>query len=181
MTQKSVKIESRSVRRTERTGEALAKLLKPGDTVLLDGNLGVGKTAFVRGLCRGLGIGSGVTSPTFALMNVYGGVFPDGTPCETVHCDAYRLGSREDLYDIGFYDFDENSVRIVEWAGNVFASSGKGPDSIGDAEREKILEESGENCFYVYIKRRDDIAANRREITVMTSGTRGDRLADIIH
>ena len=113
MTQKSVKIESRSVRRTERTGEALAKLLKPGDTVLLDGNLGAGKTAFVRGLCRGLGIGSGVTSPTFALMNVYEGVFPDGTPCETVHCDAYRLGSREDLYDIGFYDFDENSVRIV--------------------------------------------------------------------
>jgi tRNA threonylcarbamoyladenosine biosynthesis protein TsaE len=94
---------------TERYGEALAALLRPGDTVWLYGDLGAGKTAFARGLSRGLGVTDRVTSPTYALNNVYKGTVT------VAHYDAYRLEGFDDLVGAGWDEY-ESGVRIVEWA-----------------------------------------------------------------
>jgi tRNA threonylcarbamoyladenosine biosynthesis protein TsaE len=100
---------SKSVTDTEKYGEDLAKLLRPGDAVWLYGDLGAGKTAFTRGLVRGLGVTERVTSPTYALINVYSG---DVT---VAHYDAYRLESFDDLVGAGWDEY-ETAVRVVEWS-----------------------------------------------------------------
>ena len=100
---------SRSVADTEEYGEALAPLLCPGDTVWLYGGLGAGKTALVRGLARGLGVTERVTSPTYAILNVYRG------SCPVAHYDAYRLDGFDDLLGAGWDEYEE-AVRVVEWA-----------------------------------------------------------------
>jgi tRNA threonylcarbamoyladenosine biosynthesis protein TsaE len=94
---------------TEQYGENLARLLKAGDTVWLYGDLGAGKTALVRGLARGLGVTGRVTSPTYALINFYGGSLP------IAHYDAYRLEGFDDLVGAGWDEY-ETAVRAVEWA-----------------------------------------------------------------
>ena len=94
---------------TERYGEALARLLRAGDTVWLYGDLGAGKTALVRGLARGLGVTERVTSPTYAILNVYTG------RVEVAHYDAYRLDGFDDLPGAGWDEYEE-AVRVVEWA-----------------------------------------------------------------
>ena len=99
-------LKSRSVEDTERYGEELGRLLRSGDTVWLYGELGAGKTAFSRGLARGLGITSPITSPTYAVANEYDGF---------THVDAYRLSGLDELYGAGF-DEDAPGVRAVEWA-----------------------------------------------------------------
>ena len=92
--------QSYSAAETEAAAEQLAAKLKPGDIVFLIGGLGAGKTAFVRGLTRGLGIQNTVQSPTFTIVNEYrSGPFP------LFHFDLYRLDSEEALYDIGFEDY----------------------------------------------------------------------------
>ncbi|MDR1669425.1 MAG: tRNA (adenosine(37)-N6)-threonylcarbamoyltransferase complex ATPase subunit type 1 TsaE [Oscillospiraceae bacterium] len=92
---------------TERLGAELARLLRAGDTVWLYGELGAGKTAFTRGLARGLGITEQVTSPTYAIANEYAGAL--------THIDAYRLSGPDELYGAGF-DEDAPGIRVVEWA-----------------------------------------------------------------
>lgn len=96
---------------TERAGEELAERLRPGDVVGLSGALGAGKTCFIRGLCRGLGVTQTVSSPTFVLVNHYAGRVP------VHHVDAYRTGSLTELIDIGFDELvSGEGVTIVEWA-----------------------------------------------------------------
>ena len=105
-------ILSNSPRETEQAGEELARLLEPGEIVAFRGGLGMGKTAFTRGLARGLGCADEATSPTFTLMNEY-----RGGRVNLCHLDAYRLESTEELLDIGFYDYlDAGWAAAVEWS-----------------------------------------------------------------
>ena len=100
---------------TERIGEALGRIIPAGTIIAYRGNLGAGKTAFTRGLARGLGYTEAVTSPTYTIVNEYlGGRLP------LFHFDMYRLASADDLWDIGWEDYlDRNGVCAVEWSENV--------------------------------------------------------------
>ena len=102
---------SHSETETEAAGHALAAKLRPGDVVAYRGDLGAGKTAFTRGLARGLGCHGRVTSPTFTIVNEYEG------PTPLFHFDLYRLGGEEELWDIGWEDYlARNGVCAVEWS-----------------------------------------------------------------
>jgi tRNA threonylcarbamoyladenosine biosynthesis protein TsaE len=107
--------ETNSPAQTEAVGEALAKVLHPGTVIAYRGDLGAGKTAFTRGLARGLGCDDMVTSPTYTIVNEYlSGRLP------LFHFDMYRLRSAEDLWDIGWEDYlDRGGVCAVEWSENV--------------------------------------------------------------
>ena len=95
-------------------GAALGRMLDAGAVVALYGGLGVGKTAFIRGLAAGLGITSSVTSPTFTIVNEYPGVIP------LFHFDMYRLENENELFDIGWDDYLESGgVCAVEWSEKV--------------------------------------------------------------
>ena len=100
---------------TEEVGAALGNIIKPGTVIAYRGDLGAGKTAFTRGLARGLGSSEMVTSPTYTIVNEYlGGRMP------LFHFDMYRLASSDDLWDIGWEDYlDRNGVCAVEWSENV--------------------------------------------------------------
>ena len=100
---------------TEALGEKLGRLLRPGTVLAYLGDLGAGKTAFTRGLARGLGCRETVTSPTYTIVNEYlGGRLP------LFHFDMYRLTSSDDLWDIGWEDYlDRQGVCAVEWSENV--------------------------------------------------------------
>ena len=100
---------------TERIGERLAKALRPGTILAYEGDLGAGKTAFTRGLARGLGAADMVTSPTYTIVNEYlSGTMP------LFHFDMYRLTSSDDLWDIGWDDYlERGGVCAVEWSENV--------------------------------------------------------------
>ena len=100
---------------TEAVGAALGKILTPGTIVAYRGDLGAGKTAFTRGLARGLGYTEAVTSPTYTIVNEYlGGRLP------LFHFDMYRLQSSDDLWGIGWDDYlDRCGICAVEWSENV--------------------------------------------------------------
>ena len=129
---------------TEKVGAALGKILTPGTVLAYRGDLGAGKTAFTRGLARGLGYGEPVTSPTYTIVNEYlGGRLP------LFHFDMYRLRSSDDLWDIGWDDYlERGGVCAVEWSENV-------DDAMEDAiyitieklgeEARRITIEGGEN------------------------------------
>ena len=100
---------------TEKIGAALGRVVTPGTVIAYRGDLGAGKTAFTRGLARGLGFQELVTSPTYTIVNEYlGGRLP------LFHFDMYRLHSSDDLFDIGWEDYlDREGVCCVEWSENV--------------------------------------------------------------
>ena len=99
---------------TEALGEKLGRRLTGGEVLAYTGDLGAGKTAFTRGLARGLGITERVTSPTFTIVNEY-----EGGRLPLFHFDLYRLGSAEELFDIGWEDYlARNGVCAVEWSEN---------------------------------------------------------------
>ena len=100
---------------TEAVGAALSRVLSPGTVIAYRGDLGAGKTAFTRGLARGLGVNDPVTSPTYTIVNEYlGGRMP------LFHFDMYRLHSAEDLWDIGWEDYlERGGICAVEWSENV--------------------------------------------------------------
>ena len=105
---------SHSVAETEDLGARLAAVLSPGAVVAYTGGLGMGKTAFTRGLARGLGCRGRVTSPTFTIVNEYSGTVP------LFHFDMYRLGSSDELFDIGWEDYlIRGGVCAVEWSERV--------------------------------------------------------------
>ena len=106
-----VRYESRSAEETRRIGEVLAERLKSGDVVATIGELGAGKTCFLQGLVRGLGVTETATSPTFVMMNQYRGRLP------VYHLDAYRTESLTELLDLGLEEFlYGDGVTVVEWA-----------------------------------------------------------------
>lgn len=108
---------SRSPSETERIGAAIAASLSAGAVVALYGELGMGKTAFVRGMAAGRGLSAEVSSPTFALVHDYG-----GHPA-LVHFDMYRVSGWEDLYSTGFFDYlDAGCILAVEWSEHIEAA-----------------------------------------------------------
>jgi tRNA threonylcarbamoyladenosine biosynthesis protein TsaE len=104
-------IASDSHARTQALGEKLGRALAAGDTVALVGELGAGKTAFVQGMARGLGVTGAVKSPSFTIVNEHDGRVP------LFHVDFYRLESAAELHNIGFDEyFGRGGVVVVEWA-----------------------------------------------------------------
>jgi tRNA threonylcarbamoyladenosine biosynthesis protein TsaE len=134
---------------TRRLGEIVGRAAQPGDVVGLIGDLGAGKTQFVKGLAVGAGAESFslVTSPTFVIMNVYEGRFP------VRHYDLYRL-ERPDLESLGFLDSIDSVLSVVEW-------SDKAGDLLGDRLEVRI----------------DSTGAATREMTAIATGPRGRALA----
>ena len=136
--------ETNSPEETEQLGAALGRIVRPGTVIAYRGDLGAGKTAFTRGLARGLGYTDIVTSPTYTIVNEYlGGRLP------LFHFDMYRLTSAEDLWDIGWEDYlDRGGVCCVEWSENV-ADALEDPitvtiDKLGENSRRITLEGGSE-------------------------------------
>ncbi len=109
-----MKFVSHSAAETEAVGEKFARMLRPGNVVAFLGGLGAGKTAFTRGMARTLSPDADVSSPTFALVNDYGGKVPFW------HFDMYRITTMDDLYSTGFFDYLEmGGILAVEWSENI--------------------------------------------------------------
>lgn len=107
-------IYSNSETETVSAGHKLAGMLSPGSVVALYGELGAGKTSFVRGLAEGLNVSSRVSSPTFTIVNEYPGDIP------LFHFDMYRLKSEDELFDIGWEDYQiRGGICAVEWSEHV--------------------------------------------------------------
>ena len=129
---------------TELLGQKLGAVLRGGEVIAYRGDLGAGKTAFTRGLARGLGISMRVTSPTYTIVNEYtGGRLP------LFHFDMYRLGSSDELFDIGWEDYLlRGGVCAVEWSENVADAMQDAVtvsiEKTGDDER-RITIEGGED------------------------------------
>lgn len=107
------KFFTNSAEQTEQLAERLAKTLGGCEVIAMFGGLGAGKTAFTRGLARGLGIDEGVCSPTFALVHEYEGKFM------VYHFDMYRVTTYDDLYSTGFFDYEGCGVMVIEWSENI--------------------------------------------------------------
>ena len=101
-----------SIDETFKLGEDLAKKLRGGEVILLNGDLGAGKTVFAKGLAKGLGVQAVVNSPTFNIMNVY-----QGQNIKFCHFDMYRIDDDSELKELGFEEFigDNNYVCVIEW------------------------------------------------------------------
>ena len=112
---KSFEITSNGAKKTQAIGEKLGKLAAVGDIILLQGDLGVGKTCLTQGIAHGLDITENVISPTFVLVREYRGRLP------LYHIDLYRLDFLEEMADLGLDDyFDGGGVCVVEWANKGF-------------------------------------------------------------
>lgn len=135
-------IYSKSEKETEQAGADLASKLPGGAVVALYGDLGAGKTAFVRGMARGLGINARVSSPTFTIVNEYPG------ERELYHFDMYRLSSSEELFDIGWEDYlSRGGVIATEWSENVREAFEGGEikvsiEKLSETERKITIEEA---------------------------------------
>ncbi|MCF2652039.1 tRNA (adenosine(37)-N6)-threonylcarbamoyltransferase complex ATPase subunit type 1 TsaE [Anaeromassilibacillus senegalensis] len=129
---------SSSVADTEKLAARLAEKLRGGEVIAFTGSMGMGKTAFTRGLVLALGGGDVVSSPTFALVNEY------ETRLTVQHFDMYRVSGWDDLYSTGFFDYlDTDNVLVIEWSENI---DGALPDNTiridiqkGEAETERII------------------------------------------
>jgi tRNA threonylcarbamoyladenosine biosynthesis protein TsaE len=104
-----VSITTTSVEATRAFGRALAAHLRPGDVIVLTGDLGAGKTACSQGIAAGLGVTERVTSPTFTIVQEYEGDVP------VQHLDLYRLGSVQEVLDLGLDETIDDRVTLVEW------------------------------------------------------------------
>lgn len=106
---------TKSAEDTRGLGEALSRLVEPGDIVLLSGDLGAGKTTLAQGFARGLGVTDQIVSPTFVLVRLYKGTLP------LIHADAYRMDNLDEVTDLDLPELlDEGGVALVEW-GDVIA------------------------------------------------------------
>ncbi|UUM13209.1 tRNA (adenosine(37)-N6)-threonylcarbamoyltransferase complex ATPase subunit type 1 TsaE [Clostridiaceae bacterium HFYG-1003] len=106
---------TQSTQETMRLGEQLASCLRAGDVLLLDGDLGAGKTHFVKGLARGLGYGGDVSSPTFTILNSY--PLPGPIPGQLNHFDVYRVHEEDEILDLGFEEIIYSTdISVIEWS-----------------------------------------------------------------
>ena len=136
-----MKYISHSVEETEQIAINLAEKLKGNEVIAFFGGLGMGKTAFTRGICKGLGFNDGVQSPTFSLVNQYDAKYT------VYHFDMYRINTYDDLYSTGFFDYLDTGVLIIEWSENIENAL---PDdyirveiSQGESENQRIIDIEG--------------------------------------
>lgn len=102
---------SNSAEETKKAAADFAKTLRAGDVLCMYGDLGAGKTAFVQGLARGLGINEPITSPTFTIVNEYYGDMP------LYHFDVYRIADPDEMYEVGYEEYVYgDGVSVIEWA-----------------------------------------------------------------
>ena len=128
---------SKSAEQTEAFAAEDAKTLRAGDVVLLEGDMGAGKTVFAKGVARGLGIEEEVTSPTYAYMNDYDG--------KLFHYDCYRIETPEQAEQLGLADyFDMGGICLVEWAQNIASLL---PKDVKRVQIKKINENEREILF----------------------------------
>ena len=146
-----------SVEETVKIGEMLGKLLRPGDVIAMDGDLGAGKTHFTCGIAKALNIDDYITSPTFTIVNEYrGGKYP------LFHFDVYRLSDSNELYDIGYDDYAvQEGIIVIEWSEIV----------------EDIFDE---RCIKIDILRRDEKSETSRIVRILMD-ERADIIADSVH
>lgn len=142
------RIVTASPEETAEAGERLGRALAAGAVVALSGELGAGKTCFIQGLVRGLGVATPATSPTFVLINEYAGRVP------VYHVDAYRTGSLSELVDLGLEErFGREGVTLIEWA-------------------DKLLPLLPPDTIHVNIK---GVGDEPREVTITTPPAAGNR------
>lgn len=136
-----IRIISHSTEETENIGKKIAEKLCGTEVIALFGGLGMGKTAFTRGLALGLGVDEGVSSPTFALVNEYSGKY------NIYHFDMYRVNTWDDLYSTGFFDYIDNGVIVIEWSENIEGALPENAVHIniskGEKDDERIFEIEG--------------------------------------
>ena len=137
-------IITKSASETQALGERIAGQLQPGDVLLLEGDLGAGKSELTRGIARGLGVTETVTSPSFTILNVY-----ESGRCPLYHFDWYRLESADELYELGMDEYlGGDGIAVIEWPGQC-------PDAVPENAIRIRLEATGEN------ERKIDIGALR--------------------
>ena len=129
---------SKSVADTEKLAARLAEKLRGGEVIAFTGSMGMGKTAFTRGLVEALGGGDVVSSPTFALVNEY------AARLTVQHFDMYRVSGWDDLYSTGFFDYiDTDSVLVIEWSENIDGALPENTIRIdmhkGETETERVI------------------------------------------
>lgn len=146
-----MQLKTSSPEQTYALGQALAKKIKSGFVLCLEGDLGAGKTLFVQGITAGLHVKEEVTSPTFALMNVYYGDYT------IYHFDLYRLEHVEELLDIGFYEYtqEKEAIIIIEWPD-------KFPEELPEA--------------YLWIKIERDKSESERIFTMHSKGKKDQKI-----
>lgn len=135
-------------------GEILGERVKPGDLLFLSGDLGAGKTTLVKGIAKGMGIGTDITSPTFQLLKTYHGKFPLN------HLDLYRLGPEPDVEILELEDLATEGVTIIEW---------------GDFIKDRLFDE------YLEILIGFCEAVDSRNVTFIPSGARYESLVEELH
>jgi tRNA threonylcarbamoyladenosine biosynthesis protein TsaE len=141
-----LKLITESAEETSNIGEQLGRLLSKGNIICLSGDLGAGKTAFTKGIAKGLGVSDYVTSPTYTIINEYEGSLP------LYHFDVYRLNDVEEMYELGYEEyFFGDGVVVLEWA-DIVRDIIPGErlwitilNSKGDDSREIIMEPTGES------------------------------------
>lgn len=137
-----MRIVTNSPAETEALGERIASCLSGGEVLALFGPMGMGKTAFTRGIARGLGVRGEVSSPTFALVHEHEGTVP------LYHFDMYRVTSWDDLYSTGFFDYlESDGVLVIEWSENIEGALPENAVKItvssGETENQRIFEIEG--------------------------------------
>ena len=132
---------SHSVTDTEKFAKEFAKKLKSGDVLALNGEMGAGKTAFVRGLAEGLSLTGEVCSPTYSIINEYGGEIP------LFHFDMYRIVDADSVYSTGFFDYlDMDGIVVVEWSENILWAM---PEDTITVLIEKLSEDERKLSYWV--------------------------------
>lgn len=135
------KLISNSARETESIGAMIGAKLKGTEIIALFGGLGMGKTAFTRGLSSAHGVTDGVSSPTFALVNEYHGKY------NIYHFDMYRVSTWEDLYSTGFFDYIDNGILVIEWSENIEGALPENTIRItiskGETDNQRVFEIEG--------------------------------------
>lgn len=134
---------------TRTVGEKLAARLRPGDTVILEGQLGAGKSELARGIAAGLGVAETVTSPSFTILNVY-----ESGRCPLYHFDWYRLESADELYELGMDEYlGGDGIAVVEWAERC-------PEAVPADALRITLEVTGEETREIRIHDPADLTGN---------------------
>ena len=128
--------DTSSAAQTEAAGEELGRRLRPGDLVLLKGELGAGKTTFVRGMARGVGSAAPVASPTFQLVRIYPG------RVQLAHVDLYRLEKEDEVRDVGLDELLDAGAVVIEWGERLRGAAGAfiSIEHLGDDRRRLTVE-----------------------------------------